>query len=49
MHAPKIFAPRMGVVRLIQKITATTANVNKASLASIAMKVYYTVNQKDLF
>ena len=49
MHAPKIFAPCMGGVRLIQKITATTANVNKASLASIAMKVYYTVNQKDLF
>ena len=49
MHAPKIFAPRMGGVRLIQKITATTANVNKASLASIAMNVYYTVNQKDLF
>ena len=49
MHAPKIFAPLMGGVRLIQKITATTANVNKASLESIAMKVYYTVNQKDLF
>ena len=49
MHVPKIFAPGMGSVRLIQKITATTANVNTASSASIAMKVYYTVNQKDLF